>query len=141
MELEIEALISSCTPISSAPDAGAKSAFNAPFAPSVTVQPLIEETHAPSLFRNRSNRIRLLLFGRLPNMIGGFGTFLSREEITQWGALQSEPSVNSAVQGGAGSVIDRNLVINASLQNPIYRNDVSTVQPASIRALVLIRSF
>lgn len=76
----------------------------------------------------------------LPNMIGGFGSFLSREEITQWGALQSESSVNSAVQGGAGSVIDRNLVLNASLQNSIYRNDVSTVQPASMRALLLIRS-
>ena len=143
MELDIEALISSCTPISSAPNAGEKSAFSAPIAPSLTVQPLTVDTQAPALFRNRSKRIRLLLFGT-PNIPGHLGfDRISDGDIQDASGcyrLNGYSSTRFAWANNGESYRGVSVYMDASRVSSVYGAS-DAVQPSSLRSLVLVRAF
>lgn len=142
MAFDIEALMSSCAPASPFPREVEKSAFNASLTPFETMQPLTGTTQPPSHFLNRSKRIVLVLFG--PNMTGGYSHIYPtvREPVVS-GALYH---TNNGTQLSTSQLTGRTdeptgIQFNASRSSAVYKSDVSTVQPASLRALILVRAF
>ena len=102
-----------------------------------------------SLYRNLSKRIWLLLFGKGPNIKGratwtrgSGGNDENGPVISSTGMahLEKNGSTQSGerIGGGSGDLV---LTLDAGISNPVYSDLVSTVQPPSMRALVLIKSF
>lgn len=84
------------------------------------------------------------LFGKVPNNAGVFTSFdmESFEEPTD--AFKSDWNVEVRLQRNDESGAkfrESRLVFKASNSSPIYSDSVSTVQPSSLRALVLVRAY
>ena len=81
------------------------------------------------------------LFGQFPNSSGGFAcyAFLNADG---WGSVQVSqgPSQNYKFQTIEDNVRNTNVTINLENSSAIYKNDVTTVQPAALYGLCLIRS-
>lgn len=96
----------------------------------------------PEIFRNA--RKAPSIFGTFPNNAGVFTSFdmESFEEPTD--AFKSDWNVEVRLQRNDESGAkfrESRLVFKASNSSPIYSDSVSTVQPSSLRALVLVRAY
>lgn len=49
--------------------------------------------------------------------------------------------IESSIRGQEGGFRETGLTFSAGWSNDIYKNSISTVQPSSLRALVLIRAY
>ena len=92
----------------------------------------------------RQNSGIFLFFFRRPNNAGVFTSFdmESFEEPTD--AFKSDWNVEVRLQRNDESGAkfrESRLVFKASNSSPIYSDSVSTVQPSSLRALVLVRAY
>lgn len=79
-----------------------------------------------------------------PNTNGGFACY-SYRGVASWGSVSVTQGENQnfslVLSDDSDNVRNTQVNISPALENAIYSDSVDTVQPQSVRALVLIRSF